>query len=71
MTGCGRAYLLSSELWHLRYDHGEKGTSPSVDILDLLQHMPYCGLSDRLATSYSLLKYTPDFIKLLIFMVVF
>lgn len=36
MTEYGLAYLLSSELWRLRYGHGEKGTNPNVDILNLL-----------------------------------
>lgn len=36
MTGYGTAYLLSSELQHLRYDGGERDTDLNVDVLNLL-----------------------------------
>lgn len=41
MTSYGVACMLLPELQHPRYDPGEEGTDPDVDIRNLPKHTPY------------------------------
>lgn len=62
MTRCGIAYLLSSEVWRLKCGPGNKGTNPDVDILSLLEHIPYSVVEWVKPVSHIIfLKYTTQF----------